>query len=200
MPKRTFGRWLNKNDKNVINVTCDMACRHFHNELRKLPDPMRIYVMIILEDDDMGKISKERKATYYVGIGMTIIGFLLFISVFFFAASFINDPFSGGRTPPFSNAIIGMILLITGVLVMNIGAKGAAGSGLLLDPEKAREDLKPFNEAKGEMINDVISNIDVVDRIARPKEEKEIIKIRCRSCGVLNDEDAKYCKGCGGEL
>jgi hypothetical protein len=148
----------------------------------------------------MAKISKERKATYYVGIGLVVIGFLLFISVFFFAAGFMNDPFSSGRTPPFSNAVIGMVLIIAGSLIMTIGAKGAAGSGLLLDPEKAREDLKPFNESKGKMINDVISNIDVVDRITRPQEEKEVIKIRCRSCGVLNDEDAKYCKGCAEEL
>ena len=83
---------------------------------------------------------------------------------------------------------------------MNIGAKGAAGSGLLLDPDKAREDLKPFNEAKGGMINDVISNIDVVDKIANTYEKKEVIKIRCRSCESLNDEDAKFCKGCGKEL
>ena len=110
------------------------------------------------------------------------------------------NPFTSGRTPPFSNAVIGMVLIIAGSLIMTIGAKGAAGSGLLLDPEKAREDLKPFSESKGKMINDMISNIDVVDRISRPQEEKEVIRIKCRSCGVLNDEDAKYCKGCAEEL
>jgi hypothetical protein len=148
----------------------------------------------------MAKISKKRKATYYVGIGLVVIGFLLFISVFFFAADFMYNPFTSGRTPPFSNAVIGMVLIIAGSLIMTIGAKGAAGSGLLLDPEKAREDLKPFSESKGKMINDMISNIDVVDRISRPQEEKEVIRIKCRSCGVLNDEDAKYCKGCAEEL
>jgi rRNA maturation endonuclease Nob1 len=50
------------------------------------------------------------------------------------------------------------------------------------------------------MINDVISNIDVVDKITKPNEEKEVIKIRCRSCGSLNDEDAKFCKSCGKDL
>lgn len=82
---------------------------------------------------------------------------------------------------------------------MRIGAKGAAGSGLVLDPDKAREDLKPYNEAKGGMINDVISNIDVVDKIIT-HEEKEVIKIKCRECGGLNEEDAKFCKSCGKEL
>ncbi|HBN84077.1 MAG TPA: hypothetical protein DDZ89_09555 [Clostridiales bacterium] len=144
----------------------------------------------------MSKISKERKVTYYIGIGMMVLGFILFISVFFFTATMMNDPF-GSRLPPFGNAVVGMVLLIAGALVKNIGARGTAGSGLLLDPEKAREDLKPFNEAKGGMINDALSNIDVVNKIAQSQQGKEVIKIRCKSCGGLNDEDAKFCKGCG---
>ena len=88
--------------------------------------------------------------------------------------------------------------MVIGGIFTNIGSKGAAGSGIILDPEKAREDLKPFNSAKGEMINDVIENIDVVKNINH--EQKEIIKVRCRNCGELNDEDAKFCKNCGGSM
>lgn len=148
----------------------------------------------------MAKIKTERKVTYYIGIGMMALGFILFISVFFSAARFMDDPFGANSSPSFSNSVIGMVLMIAGSIVMNIGAKGAAGSGLLLDPEKAREDLKPFNEAKGGMINDVISNIDALDQITSSNEKREVIKIRCRSCAVLNDEDARFCKGCGREL
>jgi len=149
----------------------------------------------------MTKITTERKITYYIGIGMIVLGFILFISVFFQVSSLMNDPLRGlDSQPPFSNSMLGMILIIAGGIVTNIGAKGAAGSGILLDPEKAREDLKPFNEAKGEMINDVISNIDAVEKITKVHEEKEVIKIKCRNCGSLNDEDAKFCKSCGKEL
>ncbi|NLX70319.1 MAG: zinc ribbon domain-containing protein [Clostridiales bacterium] len=151
----------------------------------------------------MSNIPKGRKAAYYIGIAMIALGFILFISVFVSVASHINDPlaFIDGRgTPSFANSIIGIILIIVGSIVMNIGAKGTAGSGLLLDPKKAREDLKPFSEAKGEMINDVISNIDVVDKIIKSNETKEVIKVKCRNCGTLNDEDAKFCKKCGNEL
>lgn len=148
----------------------------------------------------MSKITKQRKATYYIGMGMMVIGFLLFISVFFATARFMDNPFMYDRQPSFSSPIIGMILMMAGTFVMNIGAKGAAGSGLLLDPEKAREDLKPFNEAKGGMINDVVSNIDIIDNIGKSHEEKEIIKIKCRNCGSLNEEDAKFCKSCGKEI
>lgn len=150
----------------------------------------------------MSRISKERKATYYIGMGILILGFILFFSVFISAAGIMAKPndFNNFRVPPFQNAIFGFILIGVGSAVMNIGAKGAHGSGVLLDPDKAREDLRPFNEAKGGMINDVISNIDVVDKLTNSFEEKEVIKIRCRSCGALNDEDAKFCKGCGEEL
>ncbi len=148
----------------------------------------------------MAKITKQRKVTYYIGIGIMIIGFLLFISVFFDTARFMKDPFTYGRRSSFTSPVIGMIIMMAGTLIMNIGAKGAAGSGLLLDPEKAKEDLKPFNEAKGKMINDVVSNIDIIDNIGKFHEEKEVIKIKCRSCGSLNDEDAKFCKSCGKEV
>jgi hypothetical protein len=148
----------------------------------------------------MSKITNQRKITYYIGMGMIIVGFLLFMSVFLSVASFMDNTSFTSSGPSFKNAIIGMILMISGTFVSNIGAKGAAGSGLVLDPDKAREDLKPFNEAKGAMINDVISNIDIVDDLVHTHTEKEVIKIRCRSCGSLNDEDAKFCKNCGKEI
>jgi len=148
----------------------------------------------------MAKISQERKTAYYIGMGMMGIGFILFISVFFSAASFMNDPFGSSMGPSFESPVIGMVLMIVGSIIMNIGAKGTAGSGLLLDPKKAREDMKPFNEAKGGMINDVIGNIDIVDKMTNSCEAREVIKVKCRSCGSLNDEDARFCKSCGKEL
>ena len=144
----------------------------------------------------MSKISKERKITYYIGMGMVVLGFILFISTFFLFAIAMKT----GEPPTFIYAVVGMVLMITGSVVSGIGAKGSAGSGLLLDPEQAREDLKPFNEAKGGMINDVISNIDAIENITNPQSQKEVVKIRCRKCNTLNDEDAKFCKSCGAAI
>lgn len=148
----------------------------------------------------MAKIKKHRKVTYYIGLALIGAGFLLFISVFFSAASAMSDPFSGRPFLPFGRAVAGMVMIIIGGIVTGLGARGAAGSGLILDPDRAREDLKPFNEAKGGMINDVISNIDALDDITLSRDSKEIIKIKCRSCGSLNDEDARFCKSCGKEI
>ena len=97
----------------------------------------------------------------------------------------------------FFRAIIGMIFIIAGAIVASIGAKVQQVRDSCWIRKRQREDLKPFNEAKGGMINDVISNIDVVDRMTRSDGQREIIKIRCRNCDSLNDEDARFCKSCG---
>lgn len=157
----------------------------------------------------MSKLSNGRKTAYYIGMGMTILGFILFISIFFSVFGLMNrsmnsvnsfGPFETGSGLSFGRPLIGMLLMIVGQLVMRVGARGAAGSGILLDPEQAREDLQPYTEAAGGMLNDVISNIDAFDKKEDSADTKEIIKVRCRGCGTLNDEDAKYCKACGKEV
>ena len=138
------------------------------------------------------EISKNRKTLYYVGNGLTAIGFILFLSVFFVA--FLNPFAMFGSDNPMANGFIGFILIIIGQFVSNIGARGAAGSGLILDPKQAREDLKPYSTQVGGMINDVLDEVDI------KSESKEVVKVRCQSCKTLNDEDAKYCKKCGATL
>ena len=149
------------------------------------------------------KISKERKALYYLGMGLIVLGFILFISSFFIFGSGFDPFFDSGMPSFFQRALIGMICIIVGSVLMNIGARGAAGSGIILDPEKARDDLKPYSSAAGGMINDVIENIDVVKEKKTSRDKKEIlqiVKVKCQSCGELNDEDAKFCKSCGGKI
>jgi hypothetical protein len=143
------------------------------------------------------KISNQRKILYYIGIGIVVTGFILFMSSFFVK---MDTGFSMETPSFFKRGVLGMICMIVGSVLASIGRSGAAGSGLLLDPDKVREDLKPFNESTGKMINDAIENIDIVKNINQHSKEKgtiEVIKIKCRECGELNDEDAKFCKKCG---
>lgn len=150
------------------------------------------------------KISNERKALYYIGMGLIVLGFILFISSFFtFFTDDYNPFYDSGMPPFFKRAIMGMICIIVGGILMNIGARGAAGSGVILDPEKARDDLKPYSSAAGGVISDVIENIDIAKEKRTSLDKKEIvhiIKVKCQSCGELNDEDAKFCKSCGGKM
>ena len=138
------------------------------------------------------EISKNRKTLYYVGNGISLIGFILFLSVFF--TTFLNPFDMMSSSNPMANGFIGFILIIIGQSISILGARGLAGSGLILDPKQAREDLKPYSSQVGGMINDALEEVDLLN------ESKEVIKVRCPSCKTLNDEDAKYCKKCGAQL
>lgn len=145
------------------------------------------------------KISKERKLSFYIGTGLIVIGFVLFISVFFsFFAVFQNsmNDFGDNVMTPFLRAPIGIVLIICGTFLRNIGSRGLAGSGVILDPEKAREDLKPHAKAVGGIISDALEEVDVL----QPAAVKEIIKIKCSACGALNEELAKFCAQCGEKI
>ena len=150
------------------------------------------------------KISKERKILYYIGLGLTILGGLLFLSSFFsFFTVFSAPSFNMGMPSFLKRALVGMICMIGGSVLMNIGAKGAAGSGIILDPDRAREDLKPYSKAAGKMINDAASEVDALKDLKenlKSKETQQVIKVKCRECGALNDEDALFCKACGDRI
>ena len=164
-------------------------------------------------------VSPKRKALYQVGIVLAAIGVFSFLGGFVFAFCSIGcerrdsrypfamrEPFDEGKVvlPMFG---IGMLLSITGSVLMNVGARGVAGSGMTLDPERARRDLEPLNRMEGGMVKDMLdeAGIDLSGLGAKaapdaaPPPAPEI-KIRCRGCGGLNDEDAKFCKSCGAPL
>jgi len=149
------------------------------------------------------QIPPERKALYYGGMALTGIGFLLFISVFFTgAANFGNfDNLEGRAQSEMFRAIIGMVLMMAGGIMMNIGAKGWAGSGVVLDPEKARKDVEPWSRMGGGVVQDALSEVDVVKKIEGRLESPEPqVKVRCRKCQALNDETAKFCNQCASAL
>lgn len=133
-----------------------------------------------------------RKVLYYGGMGLTILGVILFISVFFSFFSIFNSPQLINPGSTFVRPLIGMILMIVGQFVQSIGAKGLRGSGVVLDPDGATEDLKPYSKAVGKMVNDGLEEVTAI--------KKESIKIKCRDCGTLNDENAKFCDNCGTQL
>lgn len=39
--------------------------------------------------------------------------------------------------------------------------------------------------------------VDTLQEVFREGDEQRVVvKMRCLSCGALNDEDARFCKGC----
>jgi hypothetical protein len=166
------------------------------------------------------KITPERKAMYYGGMALIAIGILLFVSTFFTGPDIggRNDPqpgepnfweraqerheeFGRGMKTTIIRALLGMGLMVVGSILMNVGARGAAGSGLVLDPEKARQDLEPWSRMGGGVVQDALSEVKVVKKLeegmGNPQPQ---VKVRCQKCQGLNDEAAKFCNQCGAAI
>jgi cytochrome c biogenesis protein CcdA len=144
------------------------------------------------------QVSQERKAAYYVGMALMAVGFLLFFSTFVtFAANFGDfTNFEDRAKSNMFRAISGMALLIIGGAVKGIGARGLAGSGVVLDPEGARKDLEPFSRQAGGMLKDALDEADLKIGGAAG----QVVMVKCRACGKLNEEDSKFCQECGAQL
>ncbi len=66
-----------------------------------------------------------------------------------------------------------------------------------MNPEKAREELKPYSRMAGGMVKDVLDEADI--HLGGGKPER-VVMIKCPACGKLNEEDSKFCQECGKPL
>ncbi len=141
------------------------------------------------------EISDERQMAFYVGTGMQIVGGLLFASTFVTSAMHFGDftDFEARAKSEMFRALSGMALLVIGGIVRGVGARGLAGSGMILDPQRARQDLEPYSRMAGGLVKDALHEAD----IRLDGKSERVVMIRCGSCGKLNDEDAKFCQECG---
>ena len=145
-----------------------------------------------------GKISDARKTAFYVGTGLQILGGLSFASTFFTFMMHFGDfsNFDSNAKSDGFRAFGGMALLIIGGIIRGIGAQGLAGSGVVLDPQKARGELEPYSRMAGGMVKDAIDEAGI--RVN--PEPKQVIMLKCLSCGSLNQETAKFCQECGAKM
>ena len=90
-------------------------------------------------------ISYERKTAYYLGMGLMILGGILFASTFVTFAMRFGDfsNFESNAKSEMFRAFGGMALLIVGGIIRAIGARELAGSGVVLDPRQADRRLSP---------------------------------------------------------
>ena len=152
------------------------------------------------------RISSERKTAFYIGTGISALGLLLFLSVFVTSAlNFGNfDDFESRAGNSALRAVIGMVLMIAGQAIRAVGARGVAGSGLKLDPDQARDDVRPYTNAVGGMIRDALESAEQeTDSERQEKTEpppSQVILIRCDQCRKLNEETDKFCSECGASL
>ena len=77
-----------------------------------------------------------------------------------------------------------------------IGGRGLAGSGVVLDPSQARQDLEPYSRMAGGMLGDALDEADV----NLGAEPEQVVMVRCPACRTLNEEGSKFCQECGDAL
>lgn len=141
------------------------------------------------------EISDGRKAAYYAGWSLSAVGLLLFLSTFVTSALHFGDfnDFQARTSSTMLRAVAGMVLLMVGTGLRTVGARGLAGSGIVLNPRRARRDLEPYSRMVGGMAKDALDETGI-DMSGQPEQ---VVAVRCRACAALNPETANYCQKCG---
>lgn len=57
--------------------------------------------------------------------------------------------------------IVGMGMIIAGGIIGLVGRAGAAGSGIIPDPEQARSDLEPWSRMTGGVVKDALDEAGI---------------------------------------
>jgi hypothetical protein len=146
------------------------------------------------------QISPERKALFYFGNGLGLVGLLMFFSTFLSAAlNFGNfDNFEARGRSMATRAFGGMFLMIVGSVIAGVGKAGLAGSGVKLDPEQARRDHEPWSRMTGGVVRDVLDeagiNLGQGGGTASPETElpfdEKLRRLhKLREEGILTDEE-----------
>ncbi|MCX7872276.1 MAG: SHOCT domain-containing protein [Verrucomicrobiae bacterium] len=144
-------------------------------------------------------IRPERKAVYYIGIAITALGFIMFISVFISSALHFGDfgNFDARVKSMGLRGIIGIILIIIGGIFSAVGRMGLSGSGIKLDPQQARKDVEPWSRMSGGIIKDALDEAgikfdapDGADDL--PFDEKLRRLAKLREEGIITGEEFEY--------
>ena len=145
-------------------------------------------------------ISQARKTAFYAGMAVSAVGALIFLSIFLtLAMNFGNFENFGGQMRSFAiRGIAGVSLVIIGQVIWIVGARGLAGSGLVLNPKQARKDLEPYTRMAGGMLHDALEESNLAEHLGTKRER--VVMIKCTSCGTLNEEESKFCQECGTNL
>jgi hypothetical protein len=77
-------------------------------------------------------------------------------------------------------------MFMSGSVLMVLGRAGLAGSGVVLDPERAREDLEPWARMAGGMMKDGLDEAGIV--VGTPAGKRADFAQRLRELHALHQE------------
>ena len=151
-------------------------------------------------------VSHQRKWLYQAGLALQLVGLALFLS-FFLTVALLFGQFDADVPSKlgvgFFRAVVGMICMLAGGVIRHIGASGVAGSGMILDPERAKQELEPYARMSGGLTDAAFSEMktvrDTLNNLGGRGSEIsiEVVRVRCQNCQQLNEETARFCNQCG---
>lgn len=134
-----------------------------------------------------------RKALYYGGKLIGLVGVVLFLSVVVTFAQGFGDlsDFEGWGRSGMMRGLAGMALVAVGGAMAKVGARGLAGAGVVLDPERARRDLEPWSRMGGGMLADALDEAHRDEPpTAGPDFDATLRKLhQLHQDGILSDEE-----------
>jgi len=122
------------------------------------------------QDSKNRNVSGKRKNLYALGIGLTVLGVVMIVvgfAGFIIAGSQFNTSLAIVFFLTFGG---GMGVSVFAQVIRGIAARGVAGSGLVLDPEKARRDLEPWSRMGGGMIRDVLDESGIAPKLTNSQK------------------------------
>jgi hypothetical protein len=135
------------------------------------------------------QIPPERRAIFYVGLIVSVIGILSFLSTFLSFAAHFGDftNFEQRGSSMMMRAVIGMVMMIAGGLLSGVGKAGLAGSGIILDTEQARRDVEPWSRRAGGVLKDAMDEAGIGGD-SKPTDETLAFDERLRRLKQLRDD------------
>jgi len=155
------------------------------------------------QTDSSSKSKKKLKRIAYlmlgVGIPLIIIGAILMgISFATFPENFNLGPTGGGLLAG------GMFLLLPSIFILFVAHQREITRYMVEETGRAMgstsdEALDGYSRVISRGTEAIASGISKAGGIKLDIDtnSEQKIKIKCRSCGTLNDEDAKFCDECG---
>ncbi|MFX1593212.1 MAG: zinc-ribbon domain-containing protein [Promethearchaeota archaeon] len=162
-------------------------------------------------DQDTDPNIRKRRKLKIIGVFSLIIGISLIIAGVFFSIASLNSMgdfesnnfmiFGGASVGCFFGGGVGIMIALASFSMayqrsITKYAYEETGMALGTASERAVDGYGRMIGKGSEAMTRGIRNAGGIKYDVDIKE-KEIIKIKCRACGTLNDEDAKFCDNCG---
>ena len=118
------------------------------------------------------QIPIERQLLFHGGGALIVVGILTFLS----SITLLNLDQASFDAPLrhfFTRPLIGMGLILLGGTLRKVGSRGLAGSGFVLDPQQAREDLEPWTRSAGGMVSDALEEAQLAKHLSSARSDTD---------------------------